>query len=101
MDYAQQQRLKIFGRVRIVAAKDDPGLMAHLCTPGYPARIERALVVDVQAFDWNCPQHITLRYTAAEYAQANNARANNAQPENPQTINAQANNALAQTRGSE
>ena len=96
MDYAQQQRLKIFGRVRVVAANDDPDLMSRLSTPGYPARIERALVIDVQAFDWNCPQHITPRYTAAEYAQANNAQANNAR-----TINAQANNALAQARGSE
>ena len=86
MDYAQQQRLKIFGRVRVVAANDDPDLMSRLSTPGYPARIERALVIDVQAFDWNCPPHITPRYTAAEYAQANNA---------------QANNALAQARGSE
>jgi predicted pyridoxine 5'-phosphate oxidase superfamily flavin-nucleotide-binding protein len=36
--------------------------------PGYPARIERVAIIEVAAFDWNCPQHITPRFTAAELA---------------------------------
>jgi hypothetical protein len=35
---------------------------------GYPGRMERAMVVEVEAFDWNCPQHITPRYTAEDVA---------------------------------
>ena len=36
--------------------------------PGYDAKVERAVVVRVHASDWNCPQHITPRYTAADLA---------------------------------
>jgi predicted pyridoxine 5'-phosphate oxidase superfamily flavin-nucleotide-binding protein len=66
MDYARQRRLKIFGRMRLVDARDDPALAAGLAVPGYPGRVERAALVEVAAFDWNCPQHITPRFTAAE-----------------------------------
>jgi len=66
MDYAHQRRLKIMGRVKLVAARDDAALMARLAQPGLATPIERAVVIDVQAFDWNCPQHITPRYTEAE-----------------------------------
>jgi predicted pyridoxine 5'-phosphate oxidase superfamily flavin-nucleotide-binding protein len=66
MDYAGQQRLKIMGRVRLVSAEDDPALMARLELPQYRARVERAVLISVAAFDWNCPQHITPRYTEAE-----------------------------------
>lgn len=68
MDYAGQQRLKIMGRVRLVSAEDDPALMARLELPQYRARVERAVLISVAAFDWNCPQHITPRYTEAELA---------------------------------
>ena len=43
-----------------------PELAASLATPGHKAKIERALVIKVEAFDWNCPQHITQRFTLAE-----------------------------------
>ena len=66
MDYAQQRRLKIMGRARVVEAAADPALVAALQVPGYRARPERAVVITVEAFDWNCPQHITPRYTRAE-----------------------------------
>jgi predicted pyridoxine 5'-phosphate oxidase superfamily flavin-nucleotide-binding protein len=66
MDYAGRRRLKIFGRVRIVTQADDPGLIARLEDPAYRARIERAVLIDVEAYDWNCPQHITPRYTEAD-----------------------------------
>jgi len=66
VDYARRSRLKIFGRARLVTADQDPDLMRSLSDPAYDAAIERAVVVTVDAFDWNCPQHITPRYSAAE-----------------------------------
>ncbi len=66
MDYANQRRLKILGRVRLVDAHDDAPLMARLKMPGYPARIERAMVITLEGYDWNCPQHITPRFTTEE-----------------------------------
>ena len=69
MDYAEQRRLKILGRVRLVDARDDAALMARLTMPGYPTRIERAMVITVEGYDWNCPQHITPRFTREEIEQ--------------------------------
>ncbi len=66
MDYANRRRLKILGRARLVHESDDPQLLARLELAHYRARVERAVVIDVDAYDWNCPQHITPRYTAAE-----------------------------------
>lgn len=65
MDYPNKTRLKLFGRARIVGL-DDEAALSRLAVPDYRARIERAFVVSVEAFDWNCPQHITERYTLAE-----------------------------------
>ncbi|MBL8521311.1 MAG: 2Fe-2S iron-sulfur cluster binding domain-containing protein [Betaproteobacteria bacterium] len=64
MDYANRARLKILGRVRLV--EDDLALLAKLESPDYRARVERAVVIAVEAYDWNCPQHITPRFTQAE-----------------------------------
>jgi predicted pyridoxine 5'-phosphate oxidase superfamily flavin-nucleotide-binding protein len=66
MDYASQTRLKILATVEVKDAKDAPELMEKLIVPGYKAKIERAIVLHVEAFDWNCPQHITPRYTIDE-----------------------------------
>jgi len=66
MDYANQRRLKILGRVRMVDASEDATLMARLEMPHYQARVERAMVITVEGYDWNCPQHITPRFTKAE-----------------------------------
>ncbi len=67
MDYAHQQRLKIVGRLRFVdAAGADPTLIEKVRLPNYSARLDRVAILDVQAFDWNCPQHIVPRYTVEE-----------------------------------
>ncbi len=66
MDYANRRRLKILGRARIVDIADDPELVARLHAPGYRARPERAVVITVLGFDWNCPQHIPRRLTLEE-----------------------------------
>ena len=71
MDYARRQRLKIYARIDDIDAKDAPGLIAQLQDPEYKAQIERAMVLHVEAFDWNCPQHITPRYTIEEVRELN------------------------------
>ena len=70
MDYARQTRLKMYAEVRIVALEDEPELFATLDPKEYPHKAERMMVFAIQAFDWNCPQHITPRYTAEEVAKA-------------------------------
>lgn len=69
MDYANRRRLKLWGRARIVDERDNPDLIAQLEVPTYRARVERGIVIHVEAYDWNCPQHITPRYTKAEMEQ--------------------------------
>jgi predicted pyridoxine 5'-phosphate oxidase superfamily flavin-nucleotide-binding protein len=70
MDYARQTRLKIYAEARIVALEDEPQLLATLAPHEYPHKAERMMLLSIQAFDWNCPQHITQRYTAEEVAKA-------------------------------
>ena len=48
----------------------DPALAAELALPGYRAKVERGLIIHLAAFDWNCPQHITPRFSEAELAPA-------------------------------
>lgn len=66
MDYPNRQRLKLWARARVVHPDEDPELVARLALPGYQARIERGIIMAVEAVDWNCPQHITPRFTEAE-----------------------------------
>lgn len=66
MDYPSQQRLKIWVEANIIDGEQDVELAQQLTMPDYEARIERLVVLDVQAWDWNCPQHITPRYTLDE-----------------------------------
>lgn len=67
MDYANRQRLKIMARLRFVpVAEADPALVSAVSLPGYQAQVERIAMVDVEAFDWNCPQHITERFTIGQ-----------------------------------
>ncbi len=42
--------------------------LAAVDLPGYKARVERVVFIDIVAFDWNCPQHISRRYTESEFA---------------------------------
>ena len=66
MDYANRRRLKIFAHVEIKNLADDPELTAAVATPDYKAKLERVLLFHLDAFDWNCPQHITSRFTEPE-----------------------------------
>jgi ferredoxin-NADP reductase/predicted pyridoxine 5'-phosphate oxidase superfamily flavin-nucleotide-binding protein len=69
MDYAGQRRLKIWGRARLIDESLEPNLVAQLESPDFRARVERAIVITIEAFDWNCPKYITPRYTQAELQQ--------------------------------
>ena len=66
MDYANRRRLKIWGRAKLVDITADAVLVARLHDPSYRAWPERAVVITVEAFDWNCPQHIPQRLTLEE-----------------------------------
>ena len=66
MDYPQRARLKILGHVEIRDLSSDPELTAKLAVPGYKAKVERAMLIHVENFDWNCSQHITPRFSQAE-----------------------------------
>lgn len=66
MDYPGQRRLKIWGRTRLIDEETAPALMAGLECPDYRARVERGVVIRVEAFDWNCPKYITPRFTKRE-----------------------------------
>jgi uncharacterized protein len=71
MDYPHQSRLKILGRAKVYEGTEEARkLIEQLRVPEEKSPAERALVIHVEAFDWNCPQHITSRYTEAELAKA-------------------------------
>jgi predicted pyridoxine 5'-phosphate oxidase superfamily flavin-nucleotide-binding protein len=68
--FATQQRLKLWGRARVV--EGDLGLMERLVDPTYKAKPQRAIVFTLEAWDVNCRQHLTARYSEAEMAPAVN-----------------------------
>ena len=65
MDYPNQTRLKLLGHARLIEA-GDAKLLERLQVPDYGARIERGMVITIEGYDWNCPQHITPRFTEAQ-----------------------------------
>ena len=69
MDYASQTRLKILVTVEVIDARNKSEIVEKLAVADYKAKIERAMILHVEAFDWNCPQHITPRYTMDEIEQ--------------------------------
>jgi predicted pyridoxine 5'-phosphate oxidase superfamily flavin-nucleotide-binding protein len=71
LDFPTRQRVKIWGRARVI--EDDPELLARLADPAYRARPERVIAFTIEAWDTNCPSHITPRFTEAEIRQASAA----------------------------
>ena len=67
MDYPNRARLKLLGRAK---STNDPEILQKLSPDGYAATIERAFLIGVAAFDWNCPQHITPRFTVDDIESA-------------------------------
>jgi len=89
MDYANKTRLKLIGRVKVISPADIESLTS-INDPRYDARVERGFYIEVEGFDWNCPQHITPRFSQqqvdrllapliAENQQIKQAKANSAQ----------------------
>ena len=66
MDYARRARLKVYARVEMVAFEAHPALTELVTIPGYKAKLERIFRLRLDAFDWNCSQHITPRFTEQE-----------------------------------
>jgi predicted pyridoxine 5'-phosphate oxidase superfamily flavin-nucleotide-binding protein len=63
VDYPTRTRLKIFAKAEVIELKDNPELYEQLNLDDYKFRPERMIVFNIEAYDWNCPQHITPRYT--------------------------------------
>jgi uncharacterized protein len=70
VDYPNRARMKILAHMEVRDLGRDPQLAARLALPGYKAKLERAFLLHLEAFDWNCSQHITERYTMADIAPA-------------------------------
>jgi hypothetical protein len=64
IDYAQRARLKLLGRLAVQDLANQDALARTLVEPAYLARPQRAMVITVEGFDWNCPQHIPQRIDA-------------------------------------
>ena len=71
LDFAARRRIKMWGRARVV--EDDPALLARLSDRGYRARPERAILFTIEAWDVNCSQHITARFSETEVVEATTA----------------------------
>lgn len=70
MDYPRRARLKVYVRAEVVPLDADPALAEIVTVPGYRAKLERMFRLKLEAFDWNCSQHIAPRFSEQEIAQA-------------------------------
>jgi uncharacterized protein len=66
VDSPNRARLKILAHMEVRDLAAEPDLAGRLALPGYKAKLERAFLLHLETFDWNCPQHITPRFTIAE-----------------------------------
>lgn len=70
IDYPARARLKLYARAEITALNERPDLLKILTLQNYPATPERMTILHIEAYDWNCPQHITPRFTVEEIEEA-------------------------------
>jgi len=70
MDYVRRARLKVYARAEILALDDAAALTELVTVPDYKATLERVFRLRLETFDWNCPQHITPRFTDREITEA-------------------------------
>ena len=66
IDFVNRRRLKLWARAKVIDINEQPDLIARLQDPDYDAKVERGIVLHIEAMDWNCPQHITPRFTEEE-----------------------------------
>ena len=74
VDYPSKIRLKILAEAEVVELKDNPALYELLDLAEYKFKPERMIVLNIEAYDWNCPQHITPRYTVEDITAAFSAQ---------------------------
>jgi predicted pyridoxine 5'-phosphate oxidase superfamily flavin-nucleotide-binding protein len=70
VNYPAKARLKIFAKAEVVELNDNPSLFKSLDLKAYKFKPERMMILHIEAYDWNCPQHITPRYTIEEIDKA-------------------------------
>ncbi|MFE0777465.1 pyridoxamine 5'-phosphate oxidase family protein [Streptomyces sp. NPDC058861] len=70
IDHARRTRLKVFGRATAVPAGEDPVLAGRLDSTRTEGTVEQLVTIRVEAFAWNCPNHITPRFSQEELADA-------------------------------
>jgi len=70
LSYPQRARLKLYANAKIVDLEENEALYELLKPADYKFRPERMMVFEIQAYDWNCPQHIVPRYSAEEIEEA-------------------------------
>jgi uncharacterized protein len=66
MDYPHRSRLKLLGHARVLDAREHQELVDELAPESLRSKVQRLFLVQVISYDWNCPQYITPRFTAAE-----------------------------------
>jgi uncharacterized protein len=66
IDFRNQERLKLFGQATLVERSENPDLLNRLASADLPSKVERGMVIKVEAFDWNCSQYIVPRFSAEE-----------------------------------
>ena len=66
LDYPTRTRVKVWAETEILDAETNPELLEKLIDPDYRAKVERIVLFHIKAFDWNCPQHITPKFTFEE-----------------------------------
>lgn len=63
LDYSTKTRLKIWAETEILDPEKNQDLLEIVSDPGYKAKVDRIVVLHIKGFDWNCPQHITPKFT--------------------------------------
>lgn len=74
VDYPAKARLKMYAKAEIVELKDNAVLLEELNLANYKFKPERMMLLHIEAYDWNCPQHITPRYTVEDIEEAFNSQ---------------------------
>ncbi|MYR94997.1 MULTISPECIES: pyridoxamine 5'-phosphate oxidase family protein [unclassified Streptomyces] len=70
IDHARQARLKLYGHANAVPVDDDLELAERLESPRTEGRVEQIMIIRVEAYAWNCPNHITPRFSQREVSEA-------------------------------
>ncbi|MEO6287460.1 MAG: pyridoxamine 5'-phosphate oxidase family protein [Dyadobacter sp.] len=74
VSYPLRARLKIFAEAEIIEIHDNPALFDQLKPEDYKFKPERLMLFHITAYDWNCPQHITPRYSQADIEKITEAK---------------------------